>query len=97
MPAGLLPLTASKAVWFTVSVGLIPILIALSLTLPGERRRPAWLLAVLTFLLMAKFYGHELMLGQVNLLFAVLIVAAVLAMSGATARWRPGCWSRSRW
>jgi hypothetical protein len=80
IPAGLLPLTASKALWFTVSVGLIPILIALGLTLPGERRRPAWLLAVLTFLLMAKFYGHELILGQVNLLFAVLIVAAVLAM-----------------
>ena len=29
---------------------------------------------------MAKFYGHELILGQVNLFFAVLIVAAVLAM-----------------
>ena len=36
IPAGLLPLTASKAVWFAVSVGLIPILIALSLTLPAR-------------------------------------------------------------
>ena len=80
IPAGLLPLTASKAGWFTVSVGLIPILIALSLSLPPVRRRPAWLLAGLTFVLMAKFYGHELILGQVNLFFAVLIVAAVLAM-----------------
>ena len=80
IPAGLLPLTASKAAWFTVSVGLIPILIALSLSLPPVRRRPAWLLAGLTFVLMAKFYGHELILGQVNLFFAVLIVAAVLAM-----------------
>ena len=79
IPAGLLPLTASKAVWFTVSVGLIPILIALSLTLPGARRRPPWLLAGLTFVVMAKFYGHELILGQVNLFFAVLIVAGVLA------------------
>ena len=79
IPAGLLPLTASKAAWFTVSVGLIPILIALSLSLPDARRRPPWLLAGLTFVLMAKFYGHELILGQVNLFFAVLIVAAVLA------------------
>ena len=79
IPAGLLPLTASKAVWFTVSVGLIPILIALSLSLPRAHRRPPWLLAGLTFVLMAKFYGHELILGQVNLFFAVLIVAAVLA------------------
>jgi hypothetical protein len=80
IPAGLLPLAASKAAWFTVSVGLIPILIALSLSLPADRRRPAWVLAGLTFLLMAKFYGHELILGQVNLFFAVLIVAAVLAL-----------------
>ena len=80
IPAGLLPLTASKAVWFTVSAGLIPILIALSLTLLRERHRPAGLLAGLTFVLMAKFYGHELILGQVNVLFAVVIVAAVLAM-----------------
>ena len=70
IPAGLLPLTASKAAWFTVSVGLIPILIALSLSLLPVRRRPAWLLAGLTFVLMAKFYGHELVLGQVNLFFA---------------------------
>lgn len=80
IPAGLLPLTASKAAWFTVSAGLIPILISLSLSLPPERRRPAWVLAGLTFVLMAKFYGHELILGQVNLFFAVLIVAAVLAL-----------------
>jgi alpha-1,2-mannosyltransferase len=80
IPAGLLPLTASKAVWFTVSVGLIPILISLSLALPRTRTRPPWLLAGLTFVLMAKFYGHELILGQVNVLFGVLIVAAVLAM-----------------
>ena len=80
IPAGVLPLTASKAAWFVVSVGLIPILIALSLSLPPERRRPGWVLAGLTFVLMAKFYGHELILGQVNLFFAVLIVAAVLAL-----------------
>jgi Gpi18-like mannosyltransferase len=73
-------LTASKAAWFTVSVGLIPILIALSLSLLPERHRSAWVLAGLTFVLMAKFYGHELILGQVNLFFAVLTVAAVLAL-----------------
>jgi hypothetical protein len=80
IPAGLLPLTASKAAWFTLSVGLIPILLALSLALPPQRYRPAWVLAGLTFVLMAKFYGHELILGQVNLFFAVLTVAGVLAL-----------------
>ena len=33
-------------------------------------RRSPVLLLVLTFLAMAKFYAHELVLGQVNLLFA---------------------------
>jgi hypothetical protein len=80
IPAGLLPLTASKAVWFTLSVALIPLLIAFSLTLPPEQRRPPWLLATLTFLLMAKFFGHEVILGQVNLLFAVVVVCAVRAL-----------------
>jgi alpha-1,2-mannosyltransferase len=79
IPASLLPLTASKAVWFTVSAALIPILIALSVTLPSQRNRPPWLLATLTFVLMAKFYGHELILGQVNILFAVVVVLSVRA------------------
>ena len=33
---------------------------------------------MLTFLAMAKFYAHELVLGQVNLLFATLVVLAIV-------------------
>jgi hypothetical protein len=45
--------------------------------MPNLRRSPV-LLLVLTFLAMAKFYAHELVLGQVNLLFGVLVVLAVV-------------------
>src|SRR4029077_8282697 len=33
----------------------------------------------MTVLLMAKFYGHELLLGQANVLFGCMLVAALLA------------------
>jgi hypothetical protein len=77
VPAGLLPLTRAKALWFTASVGLIGVVLALSLALLPSRRKRPWLLMTLTLLVMAKFYGHELVLGQVNLLLAALVLAAV--------------------
>jgi hypothetical protein len=77
IPAAMLPLPAAKAIWFGIIVALIPVLLALSLALLPTRCRPAWALALVTFVLMAKFYGHELVLGQVNVLFAVIVIAGV--------------------
>jgi hypothetical protein len=82
IPAAMLPLPAAKAIWFGISVALIPVLLALSLGLLPGWRRPAWTLALITFLLMAKFYGHELVLGQVNVLFAVIVIAGVQLVAG---------------
>jgi hypothetical protein len=77
IPAARLPLPAAKAIWFGISVALIPVLLALSVGLLPARRRPAWALALVTFVLMAKFYGHELVLGQVNVLVGVIVIAGV--------------------
>jgi hypothetical protein len=88
IPAATLPLTVAKAIWFGVTAGLIPVLLALSLALLPARRRPPWLLALITFVLMAKFYAHELVLGQVNVLFAVIVSAGVLLV--ANQRHAPG-------
>ena len=77
IPAAMLPLPVAKAIGFGISVALIPVLLALSLGLLPERRRPASALALVTFVLMAKFYGHELVLGQVNVLFAVIVITGV--------------------
>ena len=77
-PVALAPLNAAKAAWFAVSAFLMIALLWLSVrALPGLRR-PAPILVVLTFLAMAKFYAHELVLGQVNLLFAVIVALAVV-------------------
>ncbi len=79
-PLAMVPAPAAKGAWFAVSAILILVLLALSLrTLPEVHRPPAVLLVV-TFVAMAKFYAHELVLGQVNLLFAVLVVLAIVWM-----------------
>jgi len=79
-PLALVPLPAAKGAWFAVSAILMLILLGLSLRAMPEVHRPPAVLLVVTFFAMAKFYAHELVLGQVNLLFAVLVVLAVVWM-----------------
>src|SRR5450759_955950 len=79
-PLALVPLTAAKGGWFAVSAVLMLVLLGQSVRAMPEVRRPPALLLVITFLAMAKFYAHELVLGQVNLLFAVLVVLAIVWM-----------------
>jgi hypothetical protein len=80
IPLGLLPLPAAKAVWLVASVLLLVALVRLSLALLPDRRRSAWVLAVATVIVMGKFYGHEIVLGQMNSLFAVVTVLALIAL-----------------
>ena len=87
IPLGLVPLDVAKAIWFVVSVALVVALVLLSLRLLPERRRPAWLLVAATVIAMGKFYGHEIVLGQVNVPFAVIVALALLALrDGSEAR-----------
>ena len=79
-PLALMPLPAAKGAWFAASAVLMLVLLALSLRIIPVVRRPPALLLVVTFLAMAKFYAHELVLGQVNLLLAVLVVLAIVWM-----------------
>jgi hypothetical protein len=79
-PIALVPLPAAKALWFSTSAVLMMVLLWLSLQAMPELRRPAPILVVLTFLAMAKFYAHELVLGQVNMLFAVIATLALVWM-----------------
>jgi hypothetical protein len=79
-PLAAIPLPLAKAAWFGGSAVLMVVLLWLSLlAMPALRKPPVWLL-VLTFLAMAKFYAHELVLGQVNLLFGVVVVLAIVWM-----------------
>jgi hypothetical protein len=77
IPAAQVPLPAAKAIWFGLSAALVAVVLALSLALLRERHRSATLLVTVTLVLMAKFFAHELVLGQVNLLLAGCVLTAV--------------------
>lgn len=79
-PVALLPLPLAKTVWLLISVTLVVTLITMSLAALPTLRRPQWLLVTAMVIAMGKFYAHEMALGQVNLLFAVLVVAAMLCL-----------------
>jgi hypothetical protein len=90
IPLGAVSLETAKVAWFITSVGLLALLLVSSLNLVPEPRRATTVLVTLTLLVMAKFFGHELVLGQMNTLFGVIATAAGLAalngreaMSGA--------------
>ena len=81
-PIAKVPLPAAKAAWFAASAVLMVVLLALSVRALPQLRYPPAVLVVFTFLAMAKFYAHELILGQVNLLFAVIVVLAIVLLRG---------------
>ena len=80
IPMGLLPLATAKMVWFFSSVALLVALVSMAVRLPVERRKSVRWLVVVTVITLLKFYAHELVLGQVNILFAVAATSAFLAM-----------------
>ena len=74
-----LELRTAKAVWFALSVGLLAAFVRWSVyALPG-RRRSERVLMIVAVVLMARFYGHELTLGQSNILLGTVLVTALLA------------------
>jgi hypothetical protein len=82
IPVGVVPLQIAKLIWFAVSVALLVLLLQMNSRLPpAPRKTRGWLIAILV-VVFGKFYAHELVLGQVNLLFAVVATAALLAMRG---------------
>jgi arabinofuranan 3-O-arabinosyltransferase len=81
-PGAAVSLQTAKAVWFAASAVLLVALVSLSLAILPERRRAGWVLVTLTLVVMLKFYSHELVLGQMNVLFAVVVASAVVALRG---------------
>ena len=80
VPLVLIPERLAEGIWFMSSVGLLVALMALAVRLPVERRKSVRWLVLVTVISFAKFYAHELVLGQVNLLFAVIAVGVLLTL-----------------
>jgi hypothetical protein len=79
-PLAAVPLSTAKSIWFYLSVGAVAALVGLSLRLLPRRRRRRWVLVALTVAAMAKFYLHELNLGQCNALLAMLVLVALVCL-----------------
>jgi hypothetical protein len=80
IPIGLLPIDTAETVWFFTSIALLVALVSMALRLPVERRMLVGWLAFITVVSLLKYYAQELVLGQVNILFAVVVTGALLAM-----------------
>ena len=85
-PFGAISRDAGQMIWFAISVALLVALLRWSVVALPDRRLSTVTLAAITFVLMAKFYLHELLLGQANLLLGALLLAALVAVQ----RDRPG-------
>jgi hypothetical protein len=85
-PFGAISRDAGQMIWFAISIALLVALLRWSVVALPDRRLSSGPLIAITFVLMAKFYLHELLLGQANLLLGALLVAALLAIQ----RERPG-------
>lgn len=79
-PVALVALPTAKALWFAVSAALLVAVIGSSIAILPERLRSTAFVAAAIVLTMGKFYGHELVLGQVNLLFAAIVLFGFLMM-----------------
>ena len=78
IPLGAVPIGTAKVVWFSVSAAAFVALLALSTELPERHRSRAFLIAMLLVGL-AKYYAEELIIGQVNILVALVAACAILA------------------
>jgi len=79
-PFALVDREGAKVIWFALSAGLLTAFVRWSVRALPERRRSERVLLWLTVLFMAKFYAHELTLGQTNILLGVLLVGSLLAV-----------------
>lgn len=88
IPLGLIPEEAAKAAWFAISVWCLVVVVRRAVQTLPDRRLSRRALYWLTGLFLGRFYVQELVLGQTNLLLAVILLAAVFA--ARDRRWAPG-------
>ena len=84
-PFAALDVSTAKAVWFGISVGLLAAFLRWSVWAVPDRRRATFTLVALTIVIMAKFYGHELTLGQSNILLGSVLIAALVAVEAGAS------------
>ena len=80
IPLGYLPPATARGLWLVGSIAVLVLLIAMSIKLLPDKRKSSTYLTVCVLVVMGKFFGRELTLGQANLLFATVAVWGLLAL-----------------
>jgi Glycosyltransferase family 87 len=79
-PFAILDREPAKIVWYALSVILLVFFVVWSVRGLPDRRRLVSTLTWVTVVLMAKFYAHELTLGQSNILLGAVLVRVLLEL-----------------
>jgi hypothetical protein len=80
LPLALVPEPVARAGWFALSVLILVALLRTTVSVLPERLHSRAYLIGTTFVLLIKFYAHEIELGQVNIAIAALVVLALKQM-----------------
>jgi hypothetical protein len=80
VPIASLSQEAARVIWFALSCACLVILLRWSVIALPARRWSERSLILFTVILLAKFYAHELTLGQSNLLLGVVLMAGLGAL-----------------
>jgi hypothetical protein len=79
LPLSALPLETAKAVWFAISViALVWTIRVVRELVPAGGMRIEW---ILPLLILAKYYLHELRLGQINILVTLVMLVSIRALA----------------
>ena len=92
-PMAILGHDSSRVAWFALSCACLILLLRWSVVALPERRWSERSLIVVTLILLAKFYMHELVLGQSNLLLGIVLVAGLGALQLEAPRLAAGCFA----
>src|ERR671913_386142 len=80
LPLAVVPDAVARAGWFALSVLILVVLLRTTVSVLPERLHSRAYLIWITFVLLAKFYAHEIELGQVNIALAALVALALAQM-----------------
>ena len=87
IPVGALPLSVARGLWFCALLAALVAVLRLSVRSLPERRIPVGLLLGVQIVGLGQYYARELVLGQINLLLILVVIAAMLALkAGREAR-----------
>jgi hypothetical protein len=86
-----------KPLWFAISVALFVWFFQQMVTLLPDRRRPDWVLYCWLVPIAAKFIVKELINGQTNVLFGVIVMAGLAAAVERRSRLAGACMALAVW